>query len=222
MSIPVALSDHCRLILKGKWDGKVETNNVFYFKVTEVADVTSPPATLADMADGFWQMTKAALLNLTSSVMVYNEIVAELLDADANLVNGESWFIPDGDGAGAGTAESLPPADAWTFKIVRPNSAKRHGFKRFAGIPEEDNVKGFPSSGAVTSVNALAAILAGDYHFYRKISGVETNINGTFNIELVQKMLNGDVVSPAVFYFPATVVFDKIGHQDTRDIGRGV
>ena len=222
MAIPVTIGDHCRLILKGRFDGAVETNNVFYMKVTESADVTVPPPTLADMALGFWEGIKTDLLNLTSHVQVYNEIVAELLDADANLVNGESMFIDPADGVGGQAGESLPSFANYTLKIVRPSSAKRHGFKRFAGVPENQQHNGIAEASTITALNTLGDDLMADFHFHRVIATVLTDIQGTFNLELVQRVLNGDLVSPAVFYFPTTVVFDKIGHQNTRDRGRGV
>lgn len=222
MAIAVTIGDHCRLVLKGRWNGQVETNNVFYAKVTESADVTVPPPTLNDMGNGLWQAIKTTLLAVTADVQVYTEIQAELLDADANLVNGETFFIPTGEGVGAVSSDSLPPADAFTMRLVRPNSSKRHGFKRFAGVPENQQHDGVAETSTIANLDSLGTQIMGDMHFHRYIATVLTDIQGTFNIELVQRTLNGDAVSPAVFYFPAACVYDKIGHQDTRDIGRGV
>lgn len=222
MAIPVAVDDNVRAVLKGKWNGVVETNNVFYFTVTSTSTTPSTQHTLQNIGRGFWNAVKAALLVISSQKQVYSEILVESLDDDANLVNSESYFIPTGTGLGGDGGDSLPPADAWTFKYVRPSGLYRHGFKRFPGVPETDNVNGLPSSGSVSSLDALAAILGGNFTFWYDDAGDDTNADGQFTPALVQKVLNGDVVSPANFYRPAAVVFDKIGHQDTRDIGRGV
>lgn len=222
MPIPVAVGDNVRLILKGTLLSDVEVNNVFYAHIADFTGVVLEPVTLQDTADGLWQTIKAALLLISSAQVNYTEIVAESLDADANLINGESYLIASGDGVGATGGDCLPPADAYTFKFVRDSSAHRHGFKRFAGVPEAGQSNGQPTSGLITDLNSLSALLAGNFNFYRNIATVETNIGGQFHLTLVQRRLNGDVVSPAVFYDPLTVVFDKIGHQDTRDFGRGV
>ena len=222
MAVLLEVNDIVQAKLIGKWDNKVETNNLFHFQVNALGSPTAGDATCRNLGSGFWQAIKAALLNLTSSVQDYKQIDVSRLDTSGNIINGETFFIPSGDGTGAGTAESLPPADAWTFKYVRPSNSFRHGFKRFPGVPEEDNVKGFPSSGALTSVNALAVLLSGPFQYYKDVSSVETAAGGEFVPAVIQRMLNGDTLDPINSYTIDTVVFDKIGHQDTRDIGRGV
>jgi hypothetical protein len=221
MAIPVAAGDNIRMILKGTYNTSVTLNNVFYAKVNTEAP-GALESTLQHAANGLWKTIQSSLLAVTNTIVVYSEVLAESLDADGNLVNGESYFIPAGEGQGTSTGGALPPADAFTFKIVRPDSSKRHGFKRFAGVSESEQDAGVPAAGTVTALDALAAAMAGDIHFWGDVLGVNSDLGGQMNIQLVQKVLNGDVVSPAVFYFPATVVFDKIGHQDTRDYGRGV
>ena len=222
MAIPVEVGDNVRVILKGLWDAKVETNNVFYFKVTDTTLDGASVATLQNLGRGVWNYIKDALLIVTTLTQTYTQLVVELLDEDANLVNGEIFFIVDDDGVGGQASESLPPADAWTFKYVRPDSSKRHGFKRFPGVPENSNTNGLPTSTVISSLDALATILGSNMTFYDSIADVDTEVGGAFFPQLVQRQLNGDVVSPANFYGIAGVVFDKIGHQDTRDLGRGV
>ena len=221
MGILVSAGDNIRMKLRGSWNGIVETNNIFYFRV-DVLLTEDFEASLHNAAMGFWHTIKASLLILTADVQNYTEIVAESLDADANLINGESYFIPVGTGVGGDPNDSLPSADAWTFKYVRPSSSKRHGFKRFAGIPENDQVDGLPAGGVASSLTALGDALFTPFPFWADDGGTETEMSGVITPTLVQRVLNGDLVSPAVFYDPTAVVFDKIGHQDTRDRGRGV
>lgn len=221
MAIPVALNDNVRLILKGTFDNTLAVNNVFYAKVSDVASVTAAPPTLQDMGDGLWQTLKGSLIPVTSANTTYTEIVCESLDEDANLINNESYFITSG-GSGSAAGDGLPSFTTWTFKFLRSGGQFRHGFKRFAGVAEAEQNNGFPAAGTVPALDAIAAVLAGIFPFYRNIATVETNIGGSFKLQLVQKMLNGDVVSPAVFYDHAGVVFDKIGHQASRDRGRGI
>jgi hypothetical protein len=38
---------------------------------------------------------------------------------------------------------------------------------------------------------------------------------------LVQRVKGGQILDPDIWYKPSTVAFRKIGHQDTRDQGRG-
>ena len=222
MAVLLEIDDIVSAVLKGRWDDKVETNNVFHFQVNTLGVPTAGDATCRNLGSGFWQHIKAALLILTSNVQNYSEIIVNRLDASGNIVNGESYFIPPTTGIGGGSAESLPPADAWTFKYVRPAGNVRHGFKRFAGVPEEDNTKGFPTSTALSSLTALATALQGNFQYFKDVAGTETAAGGEFVPAVIQRMLNGDVVDPVVTYVINTVVFDKIGHQDTRDIGRGV
>jgi len=224
MAIPVALNDHCRAILKGRWNGQVETNNVFYFKVTEVADVTVPPATLNDLGNGLWQTIKTTLLATTADVQVYTEINCELLDEDANLVNGESFFIPTGEGVGAVNSESLPPADAFTLKIVRPNSAKRHGFKRFSGVPEGHQVDGRPTGGALSTLTSIAGTM-GSVTAATLIDeeGLPGDIIGGAGMRAVilHRVFAGDFLDEVSYDYSVAVIFDKIGTQNTRKYGVG-
>jgi hypothetical protein len=221
MAIPVILNDNTRLILKGIFDNTLQVNNVFYAKVTDVDSVTIPPPTLQDMGDGLWQTLKTSLIPVTSADVTYTEIVCESLDADANLLSSESYFIGTG-GSGTAAGDGLPSQDTWTFKFLRPAGAFRHGYKRFAGVSESEQTNGLPAPATVPALNAIAATLSGIFPFYRNIAAVETNIGGSFKLQLVQKFFNGDVVSPAIFYNHAGVVFNSIGTQNSRKRGRGI
>jgi hypothetical protein len=222
MAVLLEVDDIVQAVLRGHWNAEVETNNVFNFQVNALGVPTAGDATCRNLGSGFWQAIKAALLIVTSASQVYEQIDVSRLDASGNIISGESFFIESGDGVGGQSGDALPPSDAWTFKYIRPNSSFRHGFKRFPGVPESAQSGGRPAGGAVASLAALGVLLSGPFEYYKDVAGTETAAGGEFVPAVIQRMLNGDLVDPVVTYTIDTVVFDKIGHQDTRDIGRGV
>lgn len=222
MAVLLEIDDIVQAVLRGHWNAEVETNNVFNFQVNALGVPTAGDATCRNLGSGFWQAIKAALLIVTSSVQVYEQIDVSRLDASGNIISGETYFIPTGDGIGGQSGEGLPPADAWTFKYVRPNSSFRHGFKRFSGVFETGQANGRPTGASLTALDDLGGLLSGPFEYYKDVAGTETAAGGEFVPAVIQRMLNGDLVDPVVTYTIDTVVFDKLGHQDTRDIGRGV
>jgi hypothetical protein len=220
MPIAVAANDLVELKLVGLFDTKQVTNNVFHFQVDDDGG-----AKLDEFAAGFFEALQTDLLNITANVVEYLQIDARLLDEDGDLINGETYIIPTGSGVGADTSGSLPPYVTWTFKYLRENATFRHGFKRFAGVPSIGQVKGFPVGGEITNLNNMAGTLSGPFSAFSigtdGLPDVEYAGSAMHNVVL-QRVINGDPITPVNVALVPNIVFDKIGTQNSRKYGVGV
>jgi hypothetical protein len=220
MPLSVALDDVLEFVVVGFYNNIVQVNNVFHYRVN--AQVA---ATLNQFAAGLKQLVVDEVQNTTSVIINYDNIQARILDADGVLVNGETYVIPSTHGQGQISGDSLPPQDCITFKYLRPDASFRHGFKRFAGVPEGGQLDGLPTSGYVTGLASLATSLEAVIHAYTIDGGgdPDASITGcTMEPVILQKIINGDPISPINIGVVSDVVFDKIGTQNTRKFGRGV
>jgi len=226
MPISLSVGDLFEIKLTGNYGGQAETNNIFAYQVTSLGSGAGAPADLYHFLWGWFETVKNTLLGLTSVEMTYTNLEGRLLDSTTGaFINSVSLPITGDLGDGGVSGEALPPADAWTFKYLRPDATFRHGFKRFAGVPESDQANGVPTSGALTGLTAFAALLATPLPAYTAIGETpsETLISGSAAKPVViQRIKNGDILNPIGIASITTVQFDKIGHQDTRDFGRGV
>lgn len=219
MPLSVANGDLLEFKLQGFYNNAAEVNNVFHYRV-----VTNGGATLDQFAAGLWFGLNADVQPRTNAIVVYDKIDAKILDADALLVNGETYLVPSSQGAGGEGADALPPESCWTFKLLRPSGSFRHGFKRFAGVSEAAQANGFPTSGVVTSLNTIATLLATALQAYSIGSGGAPDApvaGSSMQPVIVQKIINGDLISPVNIGVVTAAVFDKIGTQNTRKFGRG-
>lgn len=144
---------------------------------------------------------------------------AELVQVEVlNLTNGvglgDAAVSQPGDHAGA----VLPPFVAAGFRLNRATQTTRHGYKRFAGINEEDVANGLIVSGAQSLFDDVATalgesvIVSGtvDLDFeIRPIIVGRTLVDGTYVIDLTR---TNEIASVTVLN-PTT--------QNTRKIGRG-
>lgn len=220
MPLSVSANELLEFKLQGFFNGAQELNNIFHYQVTTVGG-----ATLLDFATGLWRELSSSLLDLTNNAVEYVQIVASKLDTDGNLVNGESYIIHAGDGVGVTASDALPPFVTWTFKYIRPDSSFRHGFKRFAGVSENSQAEGIIDSGALSVLippieTSLAATIAG---YSRDVDNRPDTVVGSSAMQpvVVQRIVNGDPISPVNLAVIADVVFDKIGTQNSRKYGRG-
>jgi len=219
MPISVASGSLLEFKVVGEFNGAQETNNVFHYKQSGGGS-----ATLDQYANGLMNAIETFVYPITSVVQRYIRIDAAILDSDGELVNGESVFFPSTNDNGVVTGESMPPFVTWTYKLVRPDATFRHGFKRFAGVPESMQNGGFPDSSALTALNALATSL-GD-----AIIAMTVDEDGNPDEEIsdasaipavVQRVINGDPISPVNVALISSAVFSKIGSQNSRKYGVG-
>ena len=219
MAVLASVGSLVEFKLRGFFDGSQELNNIFHYRVNEISAVD-----LQQAAAGLWHTLTLHLLASLSTVVEFTEIQASILDTHGAIVNGETYVIKDGTGAGTDATDSLPPFVCFTFRYQRPSSAFRHGYKRFAGVPEDAQVKGLVASGSVTGLNDVANDLRlpiTAYTIDTDGSPLAPVTGDTLEPVLVQRFKNGDAVDPVVVYAPSTVIFSKIGSQNSRKYGRG-
>lgn len=200
------------------------TRNMFTFEVTTPIVGDGTDNSMRDMAAGFWTSISAELRPVTHFEQQYTDVLIKQLDGDDLLPFFEdSWPIPPDQRAGTqGSGEPVPPFVTWTFKIVRPDTSFRHGYKRFAGVSEFDLDGNAPSSPARVKLNALATalelpIVAANH------ADLTVPLDNPANAELrlVTRVRNGEPVSPVVTGAPAGVIFSGVGSQASRKAGRG-
>jgi len=219
MPISVSVGDLMEFKVVGEFNAAQETNNVFHYK--ESGTVL---ATLDQYAIGLMNAIETNVYPIISSAQRFIRIDASILDVDGHLVNGESVFFPVANQAGAVAGDALPPYAAWTFKYVRPSATFRHGFKRFAGVPESMQSGGFPASSALsllaTAATSLEQVIAGMTQ--DSDGNPDTVVTGSLAAPVVlQRVINGDPISPVNVASISDVVFDKIGTQNSRKYGVG-
>jgi len=225
MPVSITAGNILELVLKGNWNNQVETNNVFHYVVASLGSGAGSPATQDEFAAGFVVSVLPQITPLTTSLLVYTSLEARELDIDTGeLVNGETFLIPTAMGTGESSAEALPPFVTWTYKYLRPSSNFRHGFKRFSGINESQQAGGVPTAAVATALNLLADSLADVLPAWTIANGEPdtaiTNAGATPCV--LQRMLNGDPLDPINVGLVTSVVFSKIGTQNTRKFGVGV
>ena len=204
------------LVLKGRFNSSQDVVNSFYFNVDfDGGTLVGDDGELFHLGEVLWETIKDNLLQITSDAVVYNTI--DVFKADGSDVGASGFYtIPTGEGVGGATGQVLPPFVAWSFQYTRPDANYRHGYKRFAGVAESQQENGFASSGALAVLNALAVDLRSDM----KLN--DAMINAPFmDARLVQRIKNGVPVDPDVWYVPSTIVYKKIGSQNTRKYNVG-
>lgn len=207
---------HYNLVLKGKWYGGQDIVNSFFFNVALNGTIlVGDDNELFNIGLRFWEHVSDELLAITGDSVTYNTV--DVFKADGSDVGASGFYtIPLGEGQGAVAGESLPPFVAWSYQYTRPDANFRHGYKRFAGVPETSQNGGNPVAGVVAGLNALATAL-------RTPFGLSSGTVDTSEVSaaLVQRQKNGQPVDPDVWYSPSTVVFKKIGSQNTRKYNVG-
>lgn len=207
---------HYNVILKGLSNSSDDVVNSFYFDVIDRGSpLAGDDAELFNIGLKLWNKIKGNLRDVTSIAIDYKTV--EVFKADGSDVGASGFYtIPAGEGVGTVGGDVLPPFVCWSFQYTRPNANFRHGYKRFAGVPESMQSNGAASSGAATILNALAADLRSD------IDLPSIGTGGWYmEFALVQRIKNGVAVDPDVWYKPSTVAYKKIGSQNTRKYNVG-
>lgn len=222
MPIPVVDGDLVRSTLYGRFNGVVETRNVFYHRV----DITGSPsvgeASLAGVAQGLWESIQVLLGALTQELMRYYQVETAKMDlADWLAINAEIYGIPSDEQAGAITAtQALPPMVTATFKYIRPSTDFRHGFKRFAGFSESFNDAGIINPANQADVDALAETLFDGFYTIDPVTDI-LSTEVFLTPQIVKTVAGGEPVRPVEHTTPANVVYDLIGTQNSRKFGHG-
>lgn len=220
MPLSVADGDILEFVTHAFYNGVVECDNVFHYHVSAAGG-----ATLNQFGAGLRHYVIAEVQNVVTTIMEWFDVDCRILDTDGVLVNGEFYVLPAGTGLGQISAEALPPENCITFKYIRPSSSFRHGYKRFAGISEGSQANGVPVSGFLTGLATLATALETPIHAWTidPTTGAPAAVisGATAHPVVLQRIINGDPISPVNVADITDVVFDKLGTQNTRKFGRG-
>jgi hypothetical protein len=225
MSLPIATGQILELIVQGNYDTTMLVENVFHYHVTALGTGGDSPASCENFAAGFVHDVLPYIRNVTSSLVSYTQIVANILDYTTGLlINGVPVGIDSTLQPGIIGDDAMPPYVCWTFKYVRADATFRHGFKRFAGVPELEQTKGQATSGVLSGLNTLAGKLQAQLTAYTLVGGVPTTLIPSAAAHPVglQRQKSGDLLNPINVQDFTTVVYDKIGTQNSRKYGVGV
>ena len=220
MAIPINVGDNMRIILKGTSVLGEDDINVFHYNFYAGSGTDVGSHLLENFAFGFWENIKAPLRALCSNLSKKLEVECQLLDADFDPLNGESFIIPVGEQAGLSSNEAMPPFVTLTYRYVRPDFTFRHGFKRFGSLTEIDFNAGIPAVTRATQHEALRVALEAD------IGGLYPD--GTPLADppdarpiVYRRVLNNTPISPALWGIPIGVTGPKAGSQNSRKQGKG-
>lgn len=114
--------------------------------------------------------------------------------------------------AGAITGDAMPPNVTYTFRLIRETLATRHGYKRFAGVPESKQSNGSIQAVTDTQITAITDALAADIQPAPSVVPLLAPV-------IVRKSATGTVVAVNNV---GSADFRGIGTQNTRKIGRGI
>lgn len=179
--------------------------NVYYYRVTSITGLTD--AAYAAFDAWFTANLITPIKAIQVSALVHTAIQIR------NLTNGLDYYENAYSVAGTRattTTSVLPPNVTHTFRLVRESLATRNGYKRYAGVDEQDITSGTSILSSTLS-NAIIAALKMDY-----ISGAVT---------LAEPVIpKRPIVVPTGSYVYSSIgdaQYRGIGTQNTRKIGRG-
>lgn len=180
--------------------------NVYYYRVVSVTGFTNDG--YIPLLEEFRDNVILAVVPLQSARLMHEYVEVR------NLSNGVDVFTLEIDQPGTNAAAStadLPSYVSYSFKLVRESLATRHGFKRFAGVPDtmiDGNV--YTSSTALTE--AVEDALAADI-----VIGIATIAEPV----IVKRPIPASPIASYVYSSIGSAIFSLIGTQNTRKIGRG-
>lgn len=110
------------------------------------------------------------------------------------------------------TGDCLPPYAAWSYIYTRKSRAMRHGFKRFAGVPESWQTNGEVATGTpTTTVGDLGSSLQVILELGADVTGAPV---------VPQRQRHGVPLTPIEYWSPADINFHGITTQNSRKFGR--
>ena len=200
--VEVSVGDTYAFILKGNVAQQL-TVNVFHYKAFTSGDVDLDALVL----EFDTTVVNALLTCMTDSAGFVSTEIKQVVGGFAYLINEYVSII-----GGAVSGETLPPSDCWTFRYVRTQLGRRHGYKRIAGVPESFQASGLATIGALTTLRNVATVLEADLV---PSSGI------SLRPVILHEMLNGQPVVPPVPQDIGAVVYSHIGTQNSRKYGHG-
>lgn len=161
-----------------------------------------------DLADAFDAGVRQSLasIQVVNLISVRVEVQGERTATDLGLsLSGANGSV---------SSEGMPPYVAWAFRYNRTATTYRNGYKRIGGVPESMQNNGQPTGGALTALNAAAAVL--------NDSVVSLDEERTYIPLLRQTVVGKAPITPVFWTVPdGTVEWASISTQNTRKFGHG-
>lgn len=180
--------------------------NVYYYRITSPTGLAD--GYLADL-NTYWETNV-----LPKITQIQNDELDHLSREWRNMTNGVDLFtdstVVPGQNA-VGTTKLVPSFVSAGFLLQRESLVTRNGYKRFAGL-NEDDISGNTWVGPSIYMTNLESALAGDLNI------------GLFSVAepvIVKRPIQAPVAS-YVYSSIGSASFRGIGTQNTRKAGRGV
>src|SRR5476651_2330880 len=187
-----------QLILQGTCVTE-ETLNVFYYG----------SATNLDGLPAFIAAWIAAVMTTLQSAVGTSTLYSEV---SAQGERGVTSFATQPISlSGFVSGDQLPPFATWDFTYVRGGALERNGYKRFSGIPESFQQNGVATGSGPGQVAALATVLNQD---------IPVVLDTWFPL-IRRTKVHRLAQIPPVYYDKSSVVYSKIGSQNSRKFGHG-
>lgn len=185
--------------------------NIFHYEWGSNEPAPGLPTIGQEIIDAYAVDFVAAIQNLISVQVAFYGVKI------INLSNPDEFFESDFTTpvAGAVSGDCLPPFASWGFQLNRATRTTRNGYKRFPGVAESSQVNGVATSGAISTANAIAALLGVQQDFV-------VASPGTLEFSLSPKIVRKDEAGELVLVNDViSASFKGIGSQNTRKFGRG-
>lgn len=181
----------------------VSLNNIYFY------ESNGQNNSAANLITAWESNVHPSIMDMTTAAITYNRMECVNLDEPGDF-HEQSFDAPPNQGVLIG--DSLPPFVCWRFQYMRATRLVRHGWKRFAGVPEAWVADGV-ISGHGTEILALETALGATI-----VGGLGLN----YEPKIARRI---PVVGQPTEYelFPiAEVAFRGISSQNSRKFGRGV
>jgi len=182
-----------RLVLHSSLYGSV-CDNVFYY------GVTGGGANASNLAASFLEDVQPGIAGITSNELTFDSL--EVVGVQGAFDFTSTLIATPGDI----DVSAEPKFVAWSYRLNRQSANERHGFKRFAGVPDSWFTDGAIDPTVIDDLNAFAPDLA-----------ATIGSSGTSYVPLIQRrFLNNVAVDPPEYYQFVTASFIDISTQNTR------
>jgi hypothetical protein len=173
--------------------------NVFHYASATFSDP------IGDFMSAFDAQVAAAIQTVLSVDMVLTGVEAQEVKGGSSF--GSLPIIRPGPQSG----DCLPPFVSFDFTLVRGGALERNGYKRVAGVPEALQANGIVTGAALTALGLVADAMFDDI----------TTATDTWVPVIQRKRVNHLSVSPIQYWTVSSVIFSKIGSQNSRKFGHG-
>lgn len=219
----LAVGDLIQYTLIGNFNGAVALRNVFHQRVTELgaSDGGGTFNAIRLGARKLWENLNPDLRPLTVSLVRYTSVRARVIRGSDDGVS-NLYLIDTGEQAGSVEAQSLPPANCWTFRYQGAGGIERNGYKRFSGISETQQDSGF-QSGVASLLDALAATLAEEQLVQTTdVIPIEVFRSVPVIVKKIASGLDPEDIDVLADWEPVGIVYNGIGTQNSRKFGVGI